>query len=373
MTTRTAIPLVDLAWQHAIVGDDIAAGLRRTFERSEYILGPDVEAFEQEFAAFVGSRHCVGVANGTDAIEISLRAAGVGPGDEVIVPANTFVGTAEAVLRCGAELALADCDADYLLLDPRAVEARVTARTRAVIPVHLYGQLAPLDEIRAVSGSDVAIIEDGAQAHGATQDGHGMGTVGLAASTSFYPGKNLGAYGDGGAIVTNDAELAARARALSNHGLEHRQHQVVGVNSRLDTLQAVVLRAKLQHLASWNEDRRDAARRYDALLADVDGVVCPRTAPGNDHVWHLYVVRVPARDAVLADLGGDGIQAGVHYERPVHLQPAFARLGAPEGSYPAAEAASRTVLSLPLYPGITPGQQERVCDSLRRAMARHAA
>ena len=373
MTSRTPIPLVDLAWQHAIVADDIATGLRRLFERSEYILGPDVDAFEQEFAAFVGARHCVGVANGTDAIEISLRAAGVGPGDEVIVPANTFVGTAEAVLRCGAQLVLADCDADYLLLDPRAVAARLTARTRAVIPVHLYGQLAPLDEIRAVSGPDVAIIEDGAQAHGATQDGHGVATVGRAAATSFYPGKNLGAYGDGGAIVTHDAELAARARAVSNHGLEHCQHEVVGVNSRLDTLQAVVLRAKLRHLATWNEERRAAARRYDTLLDGLDGVVRPRTAPRNDHVWHLYVVRVPARDAILADLRDDGIQAGVHYERPVHLQPALRRLEEPEGSYPAAEAASRTVLSLPLYPGITPGQQERVCDSLRRAMVRHAA
>jgi len=373
MTTPTSIPLVDLAWQHARVADDVSEGLARAIAANAFVLGPDVEAFEREFAEFIGVRHCVGVANGTDAIELSLRAAGIGPGCEVIVPANTFVGTAEAVLRCGADLVLADCDPDHLLLDPAEVERRLTPRTRAILPVHLYGQMAPMAAVRTLAPADVVVLEDAAQAQGARQDGHGLATVGRAAATSFYPGKNLGAYGDAGAVLTDDGDVAAAVRAVSNHGLEHREHRLVGVNSRLDTLQAVVLRAKLRHLPTWNEDRRVAARRYDALLDDVDAVRRPQTAPGNEHVWHLYVVRVAARDEVLAELQADGIQAGVHYARPVHLQPALCGLGTREGSFPVAEAASQTVLSLPIYPGITETQQARVCDALRRAVARHGA
>jgi dTDP-4-amino-4,6-dideoxygalactose transaminase len=374
MTTRATIPLVDLALQHELVADEIAAGFARVIESSAYILGPEVGAFEDEFSAFMGARHCVGVANGTDAIEITLRAAEIGPRCEVIVPANTFVGTAEAVLRSGAELVLADCDPDHLLLDPEAVEPRLTPRTRAIIPVHLYGQMAPMGALAALGSiADAAVIEDAAQAHGARQLGHGPATVGLAATTSFYPGKNLGSYGDGGAVLTDDADLASRVRALSNHGLDDRQHRFVGLNSRLDSLQAVVLQAKLRYLEQWNADRRLAVRRYHDLLDGVDGVVLPRTAPDNEHVWHLYAVRVPHRDRVLADLRADDIQAGVHYEQPIHLQPAFGALGQGEGSFPVAEAASRAVLSLPLYPGITTEQQERVCESLQRAIARHGA
>jgi dTDP-4-amino-4,6-dideoxygalactose transaminase len=372
VTTPTAIPLVDLAWQHDRVANAISEGLTRTFTASAYILGPDVDAFEHEFADFIGTRHCIGVANGTDAIELALRAAGIGPGCEVVVPANTFVGTAEAVLRCGAALVLADCDPDHLLLDPAEVEARITPRTRAIIPVHLYGQMAPLAAWQGLASGDVVVVEDAAQAQGARQDGAGVGTTGRAAATSFYPGKNLGAYGDAGAVLTNDDDLAAAVRRVSNHGLERGEHRAVGVNSRLDTVQAVVLRAKLRHLATWNADRQVAARRYDALLDDLDAVVRPRTAPGNEHVWHLYVVRVPARDEVLAALHAEGIHAGVHYTRPVHLQPGLCGLGA-EGSFPVAEDASRRVLSLPIYPGITEAQQSRVCEVLRRAVARHGA
>ena len=374
MTTPAAIPLVDLALQHEVVADEVAAGFAGVIGSSAYILGPEVSSFEAEFSDFVKVQHCVGVANGTDAIEVLLRAIDIGPGGEVIVPANTFIGTAEAVRRCGADVVLADCDPDYLLLDPAAVEARLTPRTRAIIPVHLYGQMAPMGELARVAGTaDVAVIEDAAQAHGACQQGHGPGSVGLAASTSFYPGKNLGAYGDGGAVLTNDGDVASRVRAVSNHGLHHREHSLVGLNSRLDSLQAVVLRAKLKHLKTWNADRRVAVERYEDLLDGADGVVLPRTRPSNEHVWHLYVVRVPHRDRVLADLRGHGIEAGVHYERPIHLQPAFTALGQDAGSFPVAEAASREILSLPLYPGITTEQQERVCESLQRAIARHGA
>ena len=372
MTPRPTVPLVDLALQHALVADEIASGFARVIDSSAYVHGPEVGAFEDEFSEFAGVAHCVGAANGTDAIELALRAANIGPRCEVIIPANTFVGTAEAVLRCGATPVLADCDPTHLLLDPQSAAANITPRTRAMIPVHLYGQMAPMGALAALaSSSRLTMIEDAAQAHGARQHSRGPGSLGLAAATSFYPSKNLGAYGDGGAVLTNDDDLASRVRALTNHGLRRREHSLPGVNSRLDSLQAVVLRAKLKHLEAWNAERRTAVQRYEHLLIDVEGVVLPRTAPDNEHAWHLYAVRVAGRDRILADLRAEGIEAGVHYARPIHLQPAFCSLGKAEGSFPVAEAASREVLSLPLYPGITTEQQERVCDSLQRAIERH--
>lgn len=368
--TITTIPLVDMRAAHAEVAAEIQAGLEDVMASTAFIKGAAVEAFERDYAAFTGVAHCVGVANGTDAVELALRAAGVSAGAEVIMPANTFVATAEAVVRAGARPAFADVDPDHLLLDPKALETVLGPETRAVLPVHLFGQLAPMAAISEVAArKDAVIIEDAAQAHGATQDGRPAGSFGLLAGVSFYPGKNLGAYGDAGAVLTESAEHARQVRLLGDHGSERRyEHVVIGFNSRLDAFQAVVLRVRLRRLAAGNEARRQAARRYSELLADVPGVTLPTTAPGNENVWHLYVIRVPRRDQVLRSLQDEGIQAAIHYPVPVHLQPAFRYLGYGPGDFPVAEAAASQLLSLPLYPQITEEQQVRVVDSVRRAL-----
>ncbi|HJQ85546.1 MAG TPA: DegT/DnrJ/EryC1/StrS family aminotransferase [Candidatus Binatia bacterium] len=335
-----------------------------------FVLGPEVAAFEAAYARFSGVAHCIGVANGTDALELALRAAGVGAGDEVVLPANTFVATALAVVRAGAVPVLVDCDPLHFLIDPHALAAKVGARTRAIVPVHLYGQIAPMEEVaRVATGAGVAVVEDAAQAHGATRHGTGAGGFGVVAATSFYPGKNLGAYGDAGAVLATSAEIAAKVRALRNYGSEVKyEHPERGFNSRLDTLQAVVLSAKLARLATWNEARAAAAARYATLLADVPRVRLPGTLPGNRHVWHLYVVRVPERDRVLAHLAAAGIGAGTHYPVPIHLQGAFRDLAHRRGDFPVAEAAAAEILSLPIFPGITAAQQERVVRELRAAL-----
>jgi dTDP-4-amino-4,6-dideoxygalactose transaminase len=377
------IPLVDLAAAHRAVADDVAAGFAEVLADTAFIGGPAVTAFEQEFAAFCGRRHCVGVGNGTDAIELALRAAGVGrrPDDEVVLPANSFVATAEAVARAGARPVIVDVDPTCHLVDPERVAQALTARTRAVIPVDLFGQRAPLELVSdAIAGRDILIVEDAAQAQGATRHGAGIGSAGPAA-TSFYPGKNLGAYGDAGAVLTDDAEVAALVRAIGGHGsLTKFDHDHLGFNSRLDTLQAVVLRAKLARLANANEARRIAAARYDEYLAEAaDGVTADATAelvrpavlPGNIHVWHLYVIRVPGRDRVLARLRADGVGAGIHYPRPIHHNRPFAD-HAPRPC-PVAEKLSGEILSLPLYPEITAAQQQRVVEILRKALADHGS
>lgn len=364
------IPLVDLKAQHARIAPAVAEGFARVLSDTSFILGKDVAAFEEAFAAFSGVAHCVGVANGTDALELALRAAGVGEGDEVILPANTFIATPLAVARAGARPVLADCDPACQLLDPADAARRVGPRTKALLPVHLFGQMAPmrpLEELAARHG--LLLLEDAAQSHGASQDGRGSGAIGLAAGVSFYPGKNLGAYGDAGAVLTNDAAIAKKVRALRNYGSEVKYvHPETGFNSRLDTLQAVVLSAKLPLLAPGNEARRAAAARYDALLGGIPGLVLPATRTGNVHVFHLYVVRVPERDRVLKELQAAGVGAGIHYPVPVHLQGAFASLGHRRGDFPVTEKAADEILSLPLFPEITPSQQEAVAEALRKAV-----
>lgn len=366
----STIPLVDLAAQHAAVAQDVAAGWEEVLREAAFIGGAPVAAFEQEFAASLAAGHCVAVANGTDALEIALRALGVGPGDECIMPANTFVATAEAVCRAGAKPVLVDCaDDDTFLIDTDAVEAAATERTRAIIPVHLYGQTAAVERLWPLADRIGAwIVEDAAQAQGARRNGICAGCLGHAAGTSFYPGKNLGAYGDAGAVLTGSDQLAARMRMIRDHGSVRKyEHEVIGVNSRLDSLQAVVLSAKLRRLAAWNTARREAAARYDTLLEDVRRVIRPQALMGNEHVWHLYVVRVPDRDRVIKELHAAGIGAGIHYPVPIHLTPAFSGLGYP-GSFPSAERAADQILSLPLYPEITPAQQERVVSILAAAL-----
>ena len=364
------IPLVDLQAAHVEVAEEIELGFKRILANTAFIGGDEVAAFEREFAAFSGVAHCVGVANGTDALELALRAAGVRAGDEVILPANTFIATAEAVARVGARVVLVDMDPATYLIDVDAALAAVTPATRAVVPVHLYGQLAPVERLtEALAGTPVTVVEDAAQCQGATRHGRGAGSWGIAA-TSFYPGKNLGAYGDAGAVLSTDPEVATTVRMLANHGgLAKYEHQVIGCNSRLDGLQAVVLRAKLARLAAGNAARRAAAARYDALLGSLD-VVRPAVLPGNEPVWHLYVIQVPARrDEVLATLNRAGIGAGIHYPVPVHLTPAFAGLGYRPGDFPHAEAAAQRILSLPLFPQIRAEQQERVVEALARGIA----
>jgi dTDP-4-amino-4,6-dideoxygalactose transaminase len=361
------VPLVDLAIQHRRVANQILEQMAQVMDTTSFILGPQVDAFEQAYAAFCGVQHCVGVGNGTDAIELAFRAAGIGPGDEVIIPANTFVATAEAVVRAGASLVLADCDDDYLL-DPISLADKVTNRTRAVVGVDLYGQPAKFEQIASVVGESVVVIEDAAQSQGATRWGHMAGSFGNAAATSFYPGKNLGAYGDAGAVLARNGGLADRVRELRNHGGQQRyQHVVPGTNSRLDSLQAAVLSVKLAELPAWNGERQVAAQRYAELFADTDSVALPRVVDGNSHVWHLYVVRVAERDRVLAELEAHGIRAGIHYPKPIHQLPAFEGLCAP-GGLSKSERFAAEILSLPIYPGISMEQQQRVADALLKAM-----
>ena len=367
--SEAPIPLVDLQAQHAEIEEEVARGFAQVFAASAFILGGEVAAFEQAFAAHCGVTHCVGVANGTDAIELTLRALGLGQGDEVLVPANTFIATALGVVRAGARPVPVDCDG-YFLMDPRRIEERLTARTRAILPVHLFGQMADMEAIGEIAAAHrLLVIEDAAQSQGARRNGRGSGGFGEAAATSFYPGKNLGAYGDAGAVLTGSDETAARVRRLRNWGSERKYHHPeIGFNSRLDTIQAVVLAAKLRRLDGWNTARRQAAARYDQLLGGLGEVELPRILGGNEHVYHLYVVRVPRRDEILARLHAEGIGAGIHYPTPLHLHGAFRDLGYRQGDFPEAERAAAEILSLPLHPHLTAAQQERVADSLRRAL-----
>jgi dTDP-4-amino-4,6-dideoxygalactose transaminase len=367
---RITVPFVDLKIQHAAIADEVSTGITAVLDHQGFILGPEVKAFETEFARYCTVGHALGVANGTDALELALRAIGIGVGDEVILPTNTFVATAEAVVRTGATIVLVDNDANFLI-DPAAVAESVTTKTRAVMAVHLYGQTAPVEVLRSLLGPNIAIVEDAAQSQGATRHGHRAGSLGDIAATSFYPGKNLGAYGDAGAVMTDSDEFAERVAALRNHGGQKRyEHGVVGVNSRMDSVQAVVLSAKLTHLDAWNAERRAAAALYDALLFDQLSVITPNTAPGNEHVFHLYVVRVPARsrNAIIERLGAEGIGTGIHYPAPIHRLPAFAGFDLARGSFPLAEAYAAEILSLPIFPGITRAQQECVVDKLIQAL-----
>jgi dTDP-4-amino-4,6-dideoxygalactose transaminase len=363
------IPLVDLGIQHSEIAAEIDAGWKRVVDRSAFIQGRDVAEFETAFSEFCGVRHCVGVANGTDALELALRAIGLEPGHEVVLPVNSFIASALAVVRIGAKPVLVDTDPRSHLMNMDLAREAVTPRTRAVMPVHLFGQIAEMESLEGLPEA-ASIVEDAAQAQGASRHGTKIGNFGLVAGTSFYPGKNLGAYGDAGAVLTNSDEVAHRVRLLGNHGSEEKYvHHEIGFNSRLDTLQAVVLMAKLRRLDKWNEARRRAAAIYDRLLREIPDVEPPSTLGGNEHVWHLYVVRVPARDRVIKNLHAAGIGAGVHYPTPIHLHDAMRSLGHDEGDFPVAERAALQILSLPIYPGITEAQQERVVIELERALA----
>ena len=349
----TAIPLVDLKAAYRRLQAEIDAAVARVLAGGWYILGPEVSAFETEFAAWLGVGHVVGVASGTDAVLLALRALGVGPGDEVITVAHTAVATVAAIELAGATPRFVDIDPITYTLDPAQLAAAVTPRTRAIVPVHLYGAPADMDAVLSVARAHgLLVVEDCAQAHGARTQGRMAGTLGDAAAFSFYPTKNLGALGDGGAVATNRPEVAERLRLLRQYGWRERYvSDVAGTNSRLDELQAAILRVRLGHLEAENAARRRLAARYDAALAGLP-IALPPARPDDCAVYHLYVIRTAARDALAEHLRARGIGTGVHYPVPVHRQPAYAHLGYGPGSLPATEAAAAGVLSLPMYPDL---------------------
>lgn len=358
------VPFVDLQAHHAPLRAELEAAVSAVGCRSDFILGAAVEAFEREFAAFVGVSHAVGVASGLSAIELALRAHGVGPGDEVITAANTFIATVFAIMAVGATPTLVDVERDTYTIDPERIAAAITPRTRAIIPVHLYGQPADMDRIGALASQhDLLVVEDAAQAHGARYRGRRTGTFGDSAAFSFYPSKNLGAWGDAGMVVTNDAAVAERVRVLRNVGQRAKYlHACAGTNARLDTVQAAVLRVKLPHLDGWNGRRRAHAERYRSRLGT--RIHLPAAASDREHIYHLFVVEVDRRDALQVSLKAAEIDTGIHYPVPVHLQEACASLRYKRGDFPVTEAAADRIVSLPMYPELTTSQIDFVSDTL---------
>jgi len=364
------VPFVDLKAQAETLGPTYVSLLESIMGRAAYTMGPELTMFESEFAAYCETTHAIGVSSGTDALKLAYLAAGVGPGDEVIVPANTFIATAEAVSHTGARPVFVDCAAETALIDPSLIEAAITEKTRAIVPVHLYGQPADMAAITAIAERHgIPVIEDACQAHGAEYHGRRAGSLGAAAAFSFYPGKNLGALGDGGAVVTNDDELAATVRLLRNHGQSDKYtHSVVGYCDRLHNLQAAFLSAKLAHLDSWNDARRAAAARYDEALAGAAGVTTIGPVAGVSHVYHLYVIVVDERDRIRDELAAKGIESGIHYPVPLHLTPAYASLGYQAGDFPVAEGLAERILSLPMHPHLTDEQTSYVAEQLLLAI-----
>lgn len=366
------IPFVDLKAQYASLKSPMDAAIQRVLDSTAFILGKEVGAFEQAFAEYIGMTHCVGVCSGTDALEVALRAYGIGPGDEVITVPNTYIATCEAISAVGAAIRWVEVDPRTYNMDPVRLQAAITLRTRAVIPVHLYGQPADMDPILEIAKRHkLTVIEDVAQAHGAMYRGRKAGTFGDTACFSFYPGKNLGAYGDAGAVVTNDPAIADHVRLLVNHGMRMEAkyvHVMEGYCHRLDNLQAAVLGVKLPHLDAWNAARRRAAALYDTLLQPLQQVVRPHMMDDVEHVYHLYVVQVPNRDRVQTALAARGIGIGVHYPIPLHQQPAYARLGHRPEDFPISQAMGPRLLSLPMYPEITEAQIAYVVKNLALAL-----
>ena len=363
------VPFVDLETQYGMIKSEIDKAITDVIEESAFIGGKYVTEFEEKFADFCNSKFCIGVGNGTDALYIALRALGVGQGDEVITVANSFIATSEAITMTGARVVFVDCNSHTYNIDAGKITAAVTTRTKAVVPVHLYGQPADVAKIKEIADEyGLFIVEDAAQAHGAEINGQRVGNFGDMGCFSFYPGKNLGAYGDAGAIVTNKEDLAVKCRMIANHGrLEKYDHQFEGVNSRLDGLQAAILSVKLKHLEKWTELRRANAERYNKLFGGTN-VVTPFEVSGVKHVYHLYVVRVRNRDAVQVSLKKHGIATGVHYPVALPNLPAYAYLGHVADDFPVATKYSKEVLSLPMYPELSNDQIEYVCERLIEAI-----
>lgn len=365
-----SVPLIDLSRIEAEILDDAQAAFERISRSGAFTFGDDLVAFEAEFATYCGADHCVGVSDGTDALRLALMALGAGPGREVVTVPHTFIATIEAIAATGARPVLVDVDPATRCMDPALLADAIGPETAAIVPVHLYGRPAPMDEILAAAGG-IPVLEDAAQAHGAKLGGRRAGRLGAAAGFSFYPTKNLGAMGDGGAVVCNDPDVAATVRSLRHHGSDPQdanRHLRAGSTARLDNLQAALLRLKLPYLDRWNDARRAAADRYRSALADLPVVLPPGDPDGGRHVYHLFVVEVEDRDRVLGELRAAGVGAGAHYPTPAHLQPAWSGLGYSEGSHPHAEAAARRCLTLPIFPGIRDEEVDRVVEALAAAL-----
>lgn len=361
------VPYLDLKAQYMDLRDELDAAIQQVISNTAFAGGPYVAAFEEEFAAYCQCEYAAGVSSGTNAIQLALLALDIGPGDEVITAANTFIATAEAISHCGATPVFADCDPDTFTLDPAAAEAAITARTKAIIPVHLFGQSADMDAFMEMgSRYGLYILEDASQAHGAEYKGRRVGSFGIAGCFSLYPGKNLGAYGDAGIVVSNNMEIIDRIKLLRDHGSVRKyEHIVVGWNARMDGIQGAVLSVKLRYLDEANQLRRDNAERYNQMLADCQELQLPQAHPNGKHVYHIYAVCTDHRDELLKYLPEHGVGCGVHYPKALHLQPAYAHLGHGTGSYPVAEATAARFLSLPMFPELTEEQVAYVAKTLK--------
>lgn len=360
------IPFLDLLAQYQSIKNEVIAAVENIFNSCAFIGGKEVEKFEASFAQYCNASHCVGVGNGTDALWLTLKAMNIGPGDEVIVPANTFIASAEAITAVGAVPVFVDHDINCYTMNTTEIEEKITSKTKAIIAVHLYGQPADMEPILSIAAKfGLKVIEDAAQAHGAVYKGKRVGSIGDAACFSFYPGKNLGAYGDGGAIVTNDQDLADKVRLLSQHGSKVKyHHEIAGFNSRLDGIQAAVLNVKMKYIEQWTEARRKNASIYSNLLKDTS-IVLPIERENCRHVYHLFVIRVKNRDTVQKKLLERGIQTSIHYPTPLHLTEAYKNLGIPEKAYPITEACANELLSLPMYAELSMDQIQEICDTLK--------
>jgi len=360
------VPFIDLGAQYESIKAEIHDAIGQVLRSTAFAGGPFVSRFEENFARFCGTNHAVGVGNGTDALWFSLLAAGVGPGDEVITVPNTFIATAEAISFCGAKPVFVDVDEKTCTMDPARIEKAFTPKTKAIIPVHLYGQTADMDPILALAKNrKIPVIEDACQAHGSAYKGRPAGSLGLAGCFSFYPGKNLGAYGEAGAVVTNDADTAQKIRIMRDHGQARKyDHRVIGWNGRMDGIQGAVLDVKLRHLDAWNEGRRKNGRRYTELLKKLSAVTPPHEALWSTHVYHIYAIRVKERDLLIEKLNEMGISCGIHYPVPIHLQKAYENLGLRRGAYPVAEKIADELVSLPMFPELREDQIVHVVEKI---------
>ena len=373
INTAVNIPFVDLTLQHQPIQNEIEQAIHNVLQKGDFVLGKALAEFETAFATACGVQYAVGVACGTDAIALGLQASGIKPGDEVILPANTFIATLIGVVHAQATPILVDCDPETALIDLKAAEKAITPKTKAILPVHLYGQLVSPQQLKDFATAyNLLIFEDAAQAHLAERESYIAGSIGTAAAFSFYPSKNLGAAGDGGIVITNDADIAQKLRSLRNYGAPQKYiHTEYGTNSRLDTLQAAVLNVKLPHLKQWNLQRNTAAKEYDFLLNPLQnkGIIPIQNQSQTGHIYHLYVVRITqncpiSREVIQSKLADIGIQTGIHYPLPCHLQPAYKYLGYKEGDFPVAETLAKQILSLPMYPGLSETQVKQVVDAI---------
>jgi dTDP-4-amino-4,6-dideoxygalactose transaminase len=362
------VPFLNLKLQYESIRDEIQTAINQVIEESAFAGGPFVAEFEEEFARFCNCEYAAGVGSGTEAIWLPLVALGIGPGDEVITVPNTFIATAEAISYCGATPVFVDVDEDTYNMNPELLEAAVTAKTRAIIPVHLFGQMTDMEPVMEIARKyGLFVIEDACQAHGSEYKGKRAGSIGDAGAFSFYPGKNLGAYGEAGAIVTGNQDLAVKIQMLRDHGqIKKYHHGMIGWNARMDGIQGAVLNVKLRHLESWNESRRKMAQLYGELLSNSDGIITPKEADYAKHVYHIYAIRLKKREDLMARLAERHIYCGIHYPLPVHLQDAYSFMGLRKGSFPVAEKCAEEFISLPMYPELTLEQVEHVAEEVNQ-------